>query len=559
MPAPLKILTCLLFATLPVIADQWAEFSCRATQGLGWQGSSQVIREKIAITVQPDHLDVEHELEIDAKTIASTNAPNSPSSLEITGRLTMADGTVMTGLLLWNGDKILKGKLQTKEMARRKYEEVVDRNVINPPPPRDPALLEKVSGSRYALSIFPVTLNESRKLRLRYLIPTRFEDSTQRCSFPHAFSKIASVTIRFGLGIQGYALTSYRHDFSLNTVKNEAGSSQPLTLDPDAYFHFRPNFHGEGSGAALLYVTPLFGESNGSRAYLGSSKDALGTQGHAAHFVFRPPKDLSGMNPANTTRIVALVRSGNDSVGKEIALDERAALGIEELRIFSASALTEGITWRFYQGDKIAKEMIEKPRVIVMEDGPQFVRTFGHTAFYPLVKTMPASLAAAWGFIDSKYALLALEQDTLPSAQAKEYATAGVPGLNRSDIFPEDGALESTPLSAWLMQRNIAREDLLVPTPRSVSLNNSFSLPAGIRWSFRDGALHVEIDPSMRARGLRVTLHGLDGRRLQQWQGGEIGGGLIQWSPKSHGYGFGTCLLRITSGTHTWSARVTLR
>jgi hypothetical protein len=551
MPGHLKTLTFLLFAVLPVVADQSAVFSSRATQGLAWTGLSQVIREKITVTVQPDHLDVEHELEIDAR--SNWNTPNNPNSLEITGQLTLEKGTVVTGLLLWNGNVILKGKLRTREMARQQYEEVVDRNVTNPPPPRDPALLEKVGENRYDLSIFPVALNGSRKLRLRYLIPTRFEEGTHRSRFPHAFSRLASVTLRGGSGIQGYALTSVRQDGSLFTVKNEDDITSPLTLDPDAYKQFQPyNYWLAGTGSALRFVTPLFGDAYGSRVFLGSME---GVHGHAAHYIFRPPQDITGMAQETTTRIVALVKTKSDSVGKEVALNEMASSGLEELRIFSASAFEDSITWRAYAGDSIAKEVIEKPRSIVLSDGHQFLRTFGHTPFYPMTKTMPASLAASWGFIDAKYALLALEQDTLPTAQAKEYAAAGVPGLNASDIYPEAGALDSIPLSAWLLQRNISREELLGPT----SVITALGLPAGIRWLFRDGALLVEIDPEMRKRDLRITLHGLDGRLLKQWNGGEIGGGQLNWFPKANGYGFGTCLLRITSGNQTWSARVTLR
>jgi hypothetical protein len=551
MPGHLKTLTFLLFAVLPVVADQSAIFSSRATQGLAWTGLSQVIREKITVTVQPDHLDVEHELEIDAR--SNWNTPNNPNSLEIIGQLTLEKGTVVTGLLLWNGNTILKGKLRTREMARQQYEEVVDRNVTNPPPPRDPALLEKVGENRYDLSIFPVALNGSRKLRLRYLIPTRFEEGTHRSRFPHAFSRVASVTLRGGSGIQGYALTSVRQDGSLITVKNEDDITSPLTLDPDAYMQFQPyNYWLAGTGAALRFVTPLFGEAYGSRVFLGSMQ---GVHGHAAHYIFRPPQDITGMAQETTTRIVALVKTKSDSVGKEMALNEMASSGAEELRIFSASAFEDSITWRAYAGDSIAKEVFEKPRAIVLSDGQQFLRTFGHTPFYPMTKTMPASLAASWGFIDAKYALLALEQDTLSTAQAKEYVAAGVPGLNASDIYPENGALDSIPLSAWLLQRNISREELLGPT----SVITALGLPAGIRWIFRDGALFVEIDPEMRKRDLRITLHGLDGRLLKQWHVGDLGGGQLNWFPKANGYGFGTCLLRITSGTQTWSARVTLR
>jgi hypothetical protein len=548
-----KISALLVFATLPVIADQSATFLNKATQGFAWEAMAQVIYEKIAITVQADHLDVEHELEVAAKPNWST--PGFPISLEITGQLTLEQGAVVTGFLLWNGDKILKGKLRTKAVARQKYEEVVDRNVTIPPVPRDPALLEKVGANRYDLSIFPVVLNQSRKLRLRYLIPTGFQEGAHRCRFPHAFSSISSVTIRGGVGIQGYALTSTKSDGSQITVKNQDGFDQPLTLQGEAYNQFQPRSWVTGNETALVFVTPLFGEGGGSRVDLGTITDALGVQRHAAHFVFYPPSVLTDRSAETATRMVAIVRSETDSVTKEIGMEEGVAMGEEELRVFSASAFKEGITWRLFQGDKMIKEKTEIPRVTSMEDGPQFVRTFGNTPFYPMAKTMPASLAAAWGFIDSKYALLALEQDTLSKVVANEVAAAGVPSLKVSDIFPEDGALDSIPLSAWLMQRNISREDLL----RSATAILPLSMPNGIHWHFRDGILQIEMDASMRTRDLRITLHGLDGRQLKQWQGTDISNGGVQWMPKTSGYGFGTCMLRITSGTHTWSARVTLR
>src|SRR5688500_6154335 len=85
MSAPKKrslilILGLFLFAFLPSFADQSATFRCIATQGTTWEGTSQVTAERIDITILPDHLDVEHELEIDAR--ATWSPPTHPNSLE---------------------------------------------------------------------------------------------------------------------------------------------------------------------------------------------------------------------------------------------------------------------------------------------------------------------------------------------------------------------------------------------------------------------------------------------------------------------------------------------
>jgi hypothetical protein len=285
-------------------------------------------------------------------------------------------------------------------------------------------------------------------------------------------------------------------------------------------------------------------------------RDRKGNAGHVAHFVFRPPADFTDLSPGPRTRIVAAIAAGADTVEKEVN-GVVGPKGAEELRVFSQAALEEGITWRIYTDDRLTDQKTEKPLVIRMEDGNQYARSFGHTPFYPLAKAMPASLASAWGFIDSKYALLALERDTLNAAAAKQYATAGVPALDPEDIFPEDGQSDSVPLTAWMLQRNFNRDDLLLPLALAAG-----GLPPGIRWRFRDGRVLVEIDEAALARGacgLRVSLHGLDGKLLKEWGAGEVSTGRLAWSPRDAAYGAGICLLRIVSGSRTFSVRVILR
>jgi len=541
---------------MAVFANQTAQFSCRSTQGLVWSGTSEIIREKIDITILPDHLDVEHEFELNAK--AQWSDPNFPNSLEITGTLNLENSTVITGLLLWNGNKILKGKLQTKDLARRKYEEVVDRNVKNPPPPRDPAILEKVNDGVYNLSVFPVALNGSRKLRIRYLIPLAFVDSSYQSVFPYAFSQLATVTVRGGEGIQGYALTSMKVGGSRRTVKVEEEITSPIPLDADAYGQFQAyTAWSAGNQSYLLAVTPLFRDTYESRAYIASTRDSRGNQGYASHIVFLPPQELMEEISGEDTRITALIQSEDDSLIKEVSTQEIARKGIDHLRIFSSSPLKESISWKLYSHNEVVKEIDETPRIIPIEDGNQFMRTFAFTPFYPMTPTMPASLAVAWGFIDSRYALLALEQDTLSRDLTEKYASAGVPELEPEDIFSEEGDALSIPLSSWLLQKNISLEELL--DPASIAALNRPGFPAGIRWFTRDGLLQIEIDVSAIMPGMQVSLHGIDGKEIKRWSSGDIHRGRMSWSPRAAGYQAGICVLRIASSTQSWSARVLLR
>ncbi len=547
------LLSFFAIASWPVQANQSATFRSQATQGWAWEGRSNVVKERIDLTIHSDHVDVEHELEIDAR--SDWGSPDHPNSLEILGDLRLAKGTVVTGLLLWNGKQILKGKLRTREQARSQYEDVVDRNVKIPPPPRDPALLEKTGEDNYALSIFPVSLNQSRKIRIRYLIPSVFLEGAHRILFPHAFSPIATVTVRGGSETHGYALTSVRSDGSTSTVRMEDAVGTPVTLESDAFMRFLPHNGWEsGSGSWVLHITPLFPVAGGSSLCIGAMREAQGSPGYVGHFIFRRPVEFTDLSPGPKTRIFAAVKAGTDTLQKEITGREEGTQGIEELRVFSRAAMEENIIWRRYVNDILTHEKIEKPIVIRMEDGNQYARSFGSVPFYPLAKTMPKSLAAAWGFIDSKYALLALEQDTLKAAEAREYANAGVPALDPEDIFPEEGHSDSIPLSAWLLQRNLNLEELLGPTGIAAG-----SLPAGIRWLFRDGRVVVEIDSKALSSKLRVSLHSLDGKLLKEWNRNEISQGRLLWSPRDSAYGAGICLLRIVTGSQVFSARIFLR
>lgn len=140
------------------------------------------------------------------------------------------------------------------------------------------------------------------------------------------------------------------------------------------------------------------------------------------------------------------------------------------------------------------------------------------------------------------------------TADAQRFEKAGVPALDSVDIYPEDGHLDDIPPSAWSLQKNFNRDDLLPPIAVAQEL-----LASGIRWLFRDGLVIVEIDPSILAGGLRLSLHGLDGRLLKAWDGKEIANGRLVWSPRDAAYGAGVCLLRIASGKQALSVRVVLR
>lgn len=146
----------------------------RQTHGIRWLGTVELRRFERRITVYPHFLDIEEDIVV-APFDKTRKPPDSRNTLEIYGRFYLPAQAVVTGVLIWDGDKILKGKLKGKEEARSQYEEVVDRHTAPPPRPRDPIIIEKLaSGSAsdtYELALYPVTWGKSRKFRIRYLVP----------------------------------------------------------------------------------------------------------------------------------------------------------------------------------------------------------------------------------------------------------------------------------------------------------------------------------------------------------------------------------------------------
>ncbi len=74
-----------------------------------------------------------------------------------------ADATI-SGLTLYVNDAPVEGELVEKQRAAAIFKSIVDDTVR----PRDPALLEWVSGSKFSLKVFPIPAKGSRKVVLRY-------------------------------------------------------------------------------------------------------------------------------------------------------------------------------------------------------------------------------------------------------------------------------------------------------------------------------------------------------------------------------------------------------
>jgi hypothetical protein len=134
-------------------------------------GATTLVSSSMRVKVFPSYLDVEEDVEIRVSGIVS--AANDANTLEIVANFTLPVGSAITGALLWDGTRVLQAKLLDQFKADSIYEDLVDRDSVPPPRPIDPLILSRTGANSYTLKVYPVALNSSRRLRLRYQLPPR--------------------------------------------------------------------------------------------------------------------------------------------------------------------------------------------------------------------------------------------------------------------------------------------------------------------------------------------------------------------------------------------------
>jgi hypothetical protein len=132
-------------------------------------GLCELTTASLRVKVFPAFLDVEEDVEI--APVGIVDIGNDPKTLEIVGTFSLPSGSAITGALLWDGTRILEGKLLDRGMADSLYESMVERNSIPPIRPRDPLIIESLSKDNYRFRIYPAEPGRARHMRLRYQLP----------------------------------------------------------------------------------------------------------------------------------------------------------------------------------------------------------------------------------------------------------------------------------------------------------------------------------------------------------------------------------------------------
>jgi len=524
------------------LGDQRAILSSQATQGLRWNGSAQITSEKFEITVFEDYLDIEVEWVIQ---VGGNNRPQIPLSLEIIGDVYLLEKSSVVGMILWNGNDILEAKLKTSESAREEYEEVVDRNVLEwPERPKDPVLFEKITDDQYRISIFPVNYNGSRKLRFRYLVPASFTEGKNKIDFPYAFSTNPEYTVKASDDLKGFAFEM------TNGITNEFENSS-LNLNTSVYNVLRFN----GSGDRIGWIIPrLKKEIEGSVFYIGGF-ERPGFSGEMLKLIGMAPRgmllSLKDKYEGDFDLYMSITNN-SDSLKTKInfnAQDPQDTYYV--VTAYSKAQMRKGVIWSIYLNGELQEEFVEIPSVITMQEGLNYARVTGAGAFYPMAQTMPTSIASKLGFVDTRYALLAVEDDVMNYIEAEKYAQSGVPTLDLEDIFPSDEEQNAIPVADWINRNyEYQTEPWILSTWEDTSPVNQIQDLAenGIQFRIFNGVLSITIADWRLEQNdpIFIVIYDIRGNVVAEWVVDWVNNtSQITWNPENEGLVSGMYLLRI--------------
>jgi hypothetical protein len=106
-----------------------------------------------------------------------TNWTSVNDSLEVVLNFDLPDDAIVCDSWLWIGDDIIKAKIMDRWSASAIYENIVKRR-------RDPSILSKISATQYELRVFPMAGNQTRKVKITYLMPGNWNKSSVSAGIP---------------------------------------------------------------------------------------------------------------------------------------------------------------------------------------------------------------------------------------------------------------------------------------------------------------------------------------------------------------------------------------
>ncbi len=140
-----------------------------------WQTFKGTI-EEASLDINPKGLYMEYGLYLTFSS-RGTDLINQKDTLEVTLDFDLPENAMITDSWLWFGKDTIKALILDRWTASSIYESIVKRR-------RDPSVLYKQSATQYQLRVFPMAGNETRKVKITYLMPVSWSKTQITASLP---------------------------------------------------------------------------------------------------------------------------------------------------------------------------------------------------------------------------------------------------------------------------------------------------------------------------------------------------------------------------------------
>lgn len=159
-----------------------------------WMTYRGTIEESV-LTVTPKGLFLEYGLYL---TFSSRGTPliNQKDTVEITLDFDLPETAMITDSWLWFGNDTIKAEILDRWTASSIYESIVRRR-------RDPSVLYKLTQTQYQLRVFPMAGNQTRKVKITWMVPVNWNKNTIATDLPLLILK-TSATLPSTLKIYAY-------------------------------------------------------------------------------------------------------------------------------------------------------------------------------------------------------------------------------------------------------------------------------------------------------------------------------------------------------------------
>ena len=530
------ILVTALFLPAAVFSQITWQTADYTLTGQTCQVSSNIIK----ITVNPFDLDVEEEATITAPFNDTWQSWWGDSkSLEIMGNFTLTSGTSVRSMLVWEGAKVLKAKLRDRTAADSAYEATVNRN-LPPSYHHDPAVIDYLGNNQYRFKIYPVAINNSRKIRILYSVPFLMLQNGPQFQLLTAFTTGAGqAPSEIPLQIVRSAETTGNYIFSygsiLKTIQFGATYQIPTTNFSVAVYDNWGNYTGTSMQPLIIFPDTNFS----TMAYTAQISTGNNSGNYTAVFATPPDTIIAALNELPTgeqTSIEAKIVVGSTAYITDF--NQKGYLGAY---VKSTAVWDSTVVWNLYDSKgKLAFQCRKayKPQsdslinaMLPMVWGSKYTLAEGND-----------NLGALYGFVDRRMSLLALETDSLTSAQAATWAKSGVPPLLPQEIIINPAQLPSTPDDNVIFEIgtgvHAAYKNLAASFVVFFKSNHAISLRFNL----------------LKAGQITVALFDMAGRTVETWKNIQITGGSVDLQLPQKA--IGCMVLRVIAGKEIVQKRI---